>query len=350
MPLAKDLTLSSDRLEFYESLSKKEIEHIVADRNVKSLQSSKPVDAFTWQLINEILLENRPDIEIRVYGHYSQVCDLSFLARIPNVRNLSLDCLLNADGIENIISLQNLDILSVGIYNLKNFSFLDRLPKSISSMSLGATRSKKPDLKPIENFKSLKKLYIEGQQRNIDAIGELHGLEELTLRSVSPKNISFIRQLKNLWSLDIKLGGIKDISQLTGLDNLKYLELWQINGLADISVISSLTGLQILFLQSLRNISALPDMSELKRLRRVYLETMKGLKDVSGLLNAPILEEFIHVCAQNMQPSQYYGLLKNGSLKKALVGFGSEKKNTAFEEKMKEHHIEKYSHIPFLYL
>ena len=50
---------------------------------------------------------------------------------------------------------------------------------------------------------------------------------------------------------------------------LKYLELWQIRGLSDISVVSSLSDLQYLFLQALRNVDGIPDLSRLTRLRKV---------------------------------------------------------------------------------
>jgi hypothetical protein len=295
----------------------------------------------------EFLLPARPDIEIRIYGHYSENCDLSFLKNIPNVRKLSVDCLMEASNVEMLDRLQNLEALSVGIYSLENFSFLNSLPNTLTTLFLGATKSKKPKLTNLGRFTDLKKLYIEGQQKDIEVIEALKSLQKLTLRSVTPKDISFVRELENLGSLDIKLGGIKDFSPIEGLTNLKYLELWQIRGLSDISVISTLSGLQYLFLQSLRNVMKLPDMSGLTSLRRIYLETMKGLNDISGLIKAPALEEYIHVCAQNMSPKQYREVLEIKTLQSVLFGFGSDKKNQQMERMMKSKGIKQYSHKPF---
>ncbi|MDH3609851.1 MAG: hypothetical protein OEQ24_11505 [Gammaproteobacteria bacterium] len=348
MPLA-DKPLSRDRFQFYDSLSKKEIKKLISNSEIQVLQTSTPVDINTWNLINQQLLLKRPDIEIRIYGHYSQNCDLSFLENLPNVRCLSVDCLINASNIEAIASLEQLRTLSVGVYSLESFDFLAYLPITLKKLFLGSTKSKKPSLEHIYRFSEIEELYIEGQQKNIEVIGKLSKLQKLVLRSVSPKNISFINELKELWSLDIKLGGITDISHLKGLSNLKYLELWQIRGISDISVISTLTGLQYLFLQSLRNVVELPDMSKLYNLRRVYMETMKGLANVDGVFNAPNLEEFIHVCAQNMSPIQYQPLMKHESLKRALFGFGSDKKNDEMLRIMKENHIGEYKHTPFVY-
>lgn len=288
-------------------------------------------------------------MEIRIYGHYASECDLSIVKNIPDVQNLSVDCLINATNIDTISQLQKLNSLSVGIHNLESLEFLKGVPSTLKKLRIGATRSKKPDLMALNRFHELEELYIEGQNKNIEEVGQLSSLKKLVLRSTSPGDIRFIRKLENLWSLDIKLGGIKDLNPLEGLQNIRYLELWQIQGLSDISVISSLVGLEYLYLQALRNIVQLPDTSLLINLRCVYLETMKGLKDVSGVLKSPSLEEYIHVSAHNMQPDQYIELLKLPTLKKALFGFGSDKNNKIIEEQMQIYGIERYKHEPFVF-
>jgi hypothetical protein len=124
------------------------------------------------------------------------------------------------------------------------------------------------------------------------------------------------------------------------MENIKYLELWQIKGLSDLHVISSLTGLQYLFLQSLRQVVALPPLDRLRKLRRILLDNMKGLNDISSLEYAPVLEEFIHWGAQNMQPEDYLPLLRNRTLKRVSIGFGSDRKNNRFNDLLREHDIE----------
>jgi hypothetical protein len=143
-----------------------------------------------------------------------------------------------------------------------------------------------------------------------------------------------------MWFLEIKLGGIRDLKAIEEMENIKYLELWQVKGLSDINVISSLTGLQYLFLQSLKNISALPSFSRLVKLRRIYLENMKGLNNIGSLQYAPALEEFIHWNAQNMQPEDYIPLLRNPNLKRVAIGLGSAKIDRRFNELCKEFNIE----------
>jgi len=323
--------VSNGLANFSGRLTHEEVDQLAGDLDVRVLQCSSPVELDTWDLLNQNLFAQRSDIELRVYGFYASVCDLSFMSRMSNVRRFSADCLLEATGIEHISALANLEALSIGIYSLDNFDFLERIPSGITSLSLEATKSKKPRLAILSRFRSLRQLYIEGQQRDIEVISELLELEDLTLRSITTPTLDYIANLPQLSSLDIKLGGTKNLSAIAGKESIKYLELWQIRGLDDISVVSSLTNLQFLFLQALKNVNGIPDLSKLAKLRRLHLDNMKGLRDVSAIFRAPALEEFIHISARNIAPESYRELMSMPNLKRVLVGFCSRRKNVEFE-------------------
>jgi len=113
-----------------------------------------------------------------------------------------------------------------------------------------------------------------------------------------------------------------------------------IKGLSDIHVISSLRGLQYLFLQSLSQVTALPALDSLGKLRRICLENMKGVFEISRLEFTPALEEFVHWSARNMQPEDYLPLLRNPSVKRVAVSFGSVRKDQQFNKLLCEHGIE----------
>jgi Leucine-rich repeat (LRR) protein len=238
---------------------------------------------------------------------------------------------MRAEGIEYLSALEQLEALSVGIYNLESFDFLVAIPNGIKTLSLGPTKSKKPRLDSLVRFQSLNKLCIAGQQQRIEALAELQTLEDLSLRRISTPDLDYISRLPRLSSLDIKLGGIRNLSAIQGKASIKYLELWRIRGLSDITVISSLTGLQYLFLQDLRNVISIPDLSKLTKLHRIYLENMKGLEDFGAVSTAPALEDFIHVSAQNVSPASYKGLLAMPTLRQVRVRFCSQKKNQEFD-------------------
>jgi hypothetical protein len=258
------------------------------------------------------------------------VCDLSFVRRVKNVRRFSADCLTQATGLEHLAELEKLEELAIGIRSLESFDLLEQLPSGIKKLSLMATESRKPRLQALSRFQTLTHLYLERQQQGIEVLSELKKLEVLTLRSITTEGLDYIATLPRLWSLEVKLGGIKKLSAIANKESIKYLELWQIRGLSDVSVISSLRGLQYLFLQSLINVRAIPDLSKLHNLRRLHLENLKSLKDVSAILHAPALEEFLHISAQNIQPEMYKDLMSMPTLKYVQGGFGSRKKNEEF--------------------
>jgi hypothetical protein len=332
--------LFADRVEFRNSLSREEVQSLIAYQRLKVLQCSKPVDTRTWKLLNDEFFTRRPEVELRVYGFYLSVCDLAFTSGMTNVRHFSADSLMDATGIENIAAMENLASLGIGIYHLEGFGFLSQVTPGLVRLFLGSTQSRKPDLLPLNRFVSLREIYIEGQQKNIEVLSQLEALEDITLRSVSTPDISYLTPLHRMWSLDIKLGGIKNLDAIRDMENIKYLELWQIKGLADIRVVSSLTGLQYLFLQSLCQVTILPALDHLAKLRRIYLENMKGLKDIRSLASAPALEEFIHQGALKFQPEDYLPLLNKQGLKRVSVNFGSNKKNQRFTELLQEHDLD----------
>jgi len=344
----EEFMLTANVVDIDKTISVDEINLLLKNKNLVGLQMSDPLDNDSWKRINTLLLPKYPELRIRIYAHYDVKCDLLFLQHINNVKKLAINCMEEVKNVEYITKLKSLNSLEIEISSLKDFNFLYDLPNTIEKLSLGRTKSKRLNLKPLERFQNLRYLIIEGHCKNIEAIGTIVSIEKLLLRSISVENLNFLNNLKNLWSLDIKLGGIKDLSVLKSL-NLKYLELWQIRGLSDISVISSLTNLQNLFLQSLRNVEVFPNISQLHSLKRVTLENMKGLNDISNLFDSKSLIEFHHISAENIIPETYKDLTKIPTLKSASVGFGSDKKNRILEKYLDENNIESYKHEQFNY-
>jgi hypothetical protein len=281
-------------------------------------------------LINESFFSLRPDVELRVYGHSSIECDLAFTPRMVNVRRFAADCLTSAKNVGAIAEIPELESLSLGIFELQDFAVLENIQPTLTALSLGATRSKKPHLEALGRFTSLKALYLEGQSNGIDVLGQLPGLEDVTLRSITTADLRYLSPLERLWSLDIKLGGIRSFDGIEGKDTIKYLELWQIRELEHASVVASLPGLQNLFLQSLQRVKGLPRLDECRPLRRLWLENMNGFVDLEPLETAPALEEFALVDGRRQHPQQLVPLLRNPALRRVKAGFGSARKNHAF--------------------
>jgi len=233
-------------------------------------------------------------------------------------------------NVEAIAEIPHLESLSLGIFDLEDFRVLESLKVTLTELFLGATRSRKPDLKPLGRFVSLRRLYIEGHNKGIEVLSELKDLEDLTLRSITTPDLSYLAHLRKLWSLDIKLGGIRSFAGIHGNESIKYLELWQIRELRHVSVVGELPGLEYLFLQSLPLVELFPSMANAVALRRVIVQNLKSLRDLSGLETAPALEEFALVQGNKQTPEQLLPALRNSSVRRVRAHFGSDRKRAAF--------------------
>lgn len=316
--------------EFDHSVSEDDLRQLVGRAAVRTLQCVEPVTDPVWSLLNDVFFAARPDVQLRVYGHYSTECDLSFARRMTHVRRFAADCLMRARNVEAIGELPHLTELSLGIFELQGLDVLDRVAPTLSVLVLGATRSKKPRLESLARFRSLKTLYLEGQGNGIEVLSDLPELEDVTLRSITTTDLNFLAPLRRLWSLDIKLGGIRSFRGIEGKDCLKYLELWQIRELQQADVVASLSGLQNLFLQSLPRVTQLPPLDHCTALRRAVLQNLKGFTDFTAFESAPALEEFSLIEGNRQQPEQLVPVLRNPALRRVSAYFGSDRRNRDF--------------------
>lgn len=255
-------------------------------------------------------IHRHPDIEVRAYGGYDgSIRDTEFLRHFPSARRVSVDAL----------------------YDLGSFDGLRHLSQHLESLALGQTR-RRQSVEALSRFKGLRILYLEGHHKGIEVLSELRDLRGLTLRSITLPELDILVPLGKLRSLDIKLGGIRDLSPLSEMKQIEYLELWMIRGLSDLSEVAGLTRLRYLFLHALRQVSGLPDLSQCEHLERIHLETMKGLTDLRPLRSAPVLKDLSMVDMPHLRWEHVQLLKDHPTLKRLLIGTGSAKRNRQFSE------------------
>jgi len=256
-------------------------------------------------------LREYPHVALRAYGSYNgSITDLEFLRFFPFVRRFNADALY---------------------HSLVTLDGLRHLPEDVELLSLGWTK-RKLDLGILQRFRNLKTLYLEGQTKGISVLSSLVSLEELTLRSITLPDLSQLVPLVNLLSLDIKLGGTKDLGLLPRVGKLRHLELWMIKGFSDLTPVGRLPHLRYLFLQALRRVEALPDLRHDVELRRVHLEAMRGLRDLRPLGSAPKLEELLLIDMGHLRIEDLRPLARMAQLKAATLALGSRRKNDAAEK------------------
>ena len=248
-------------------------------------------------------LEAYPGIPLRIYGHYDETPDLSFLCHFPLLRGFQAD-----------------------VYQLTDINGLEFLSDSLEFLGLGQTKLRL-SLKPLARFKNLKDLFLEGHTKDFSVISGLPNLVYLTLRSISLPDLSALIPLQRLRSLALKLGGTKDLSLLPKLSELRYLELWMVKGLADLTPIGQLQQLRYLFLQDLKQVLQLPTFTQLNNLERCHIENLKGLNDLCPIAGAEKLRELVVVSMRHIPVGGFECFKNHPTLREASIGLGSLRRN-----------------------
>lgn len=288
----------------------------IRDDQLRPFSASETAIQFTsvpsesqLRLLNA-MFEQRPDVELRAhYGYHGSIPDLDFLRLLPAVRRFSIDNMWD---------------------RLSSFDGLRYAPQ-LESLTIGAT--KRPmHLGILGHLPSLKRLYVEGPHRGYEVISELVELEALTLRSVTVPDLSILLPLERLRSLELKLGGTRDLRLLPRIGRLEYIEFWLVRGLSDVGPLAEVTTLRHFMLQALKQVTSLPSFARSLELRRVDLETMKGLIDLAPLAEAPNLEILTLIDMGHTSPEILRPFVGHPTLRGGIWGFGSERKNVAADQ------------------
>ena len=217
--------------------------------------------------------------------------------------------------------------LAIHSFTLADLDGLQHLNSDLEVLDLRSTTKKSLSLGFLSRFPRLRELYLEDYHKDFEVVSQLQGLEELELRSVKNVDIACLIPLAHLCRLKLKIGSVVNFHQLARLKSLKYLEIWQVKGVTDLSPIGHIASLQFLFLQSLRRVVRLPPMRRLLHLRRIHLDTMRGLVSISGLRSAPALEDLVVAAAPLLGKQQFRPLAGHPTLKHLGLYLDSKRRN-----------------------
>ena len=188
------LTTQTYRYTIEEPINEKELITLRDDESIKVIQTSSDLYPSSWEMINRILLKNRADITLRLFGFYGKMCDVSQLLHLPDVRRLSIDSIRSAINIEAISELKLVENLTIGIYDLESFDFLKNVNSELVELNLQETKSIRLDISVVKRFTKLKCLRIGGHTKGIETINHLKSLKTLYLNSISTPDLSFIEK------------------------------------------------------------------------------------------------------------------------------------------------------------
>ncbi len=253
--------------------------------------SSEVYNAHVLSKINKLTAKYDENLTIRFYGHYSSSFDCSIVNQIPEVKSLNIDCLRRAHNLESVTKLAKLKKLGIGVFELKETDILSAKNfQNLNQLFLFDTKTKALNLEYLSNYKNLNYLIIAGHTKNIEAIGSLKRLEELSLNGISKVSLSFVNELALLRNLSIILGGRDNISEVEGND-IENLNLTWIRGLNDLENISRFRKLKTLLVQDHIRLPNIHFDTKLTNLTDIKVLNCKTLTSLTGLENLPALHQ-----------------------------------------------------------
>jgi len=280
---------------------------------------------------NEITIEDAQ--ELYKYASLYERINITISHTVPN--NLSFDFL---------VAFPNLYGFAFSSYDYVAFDEFQKIPKCIKYLALGDFKFKKLSLLFLNNFTSLEKLLLSGKFIDFENVKILANLKNIFFDKYKFDNISIFEKLQGLEYLTIRHSAIDDLTVLSHLKSLKYLELWKIRNLSNIEWLNKLVSLQNINLGGLR-VEEIPDLSALKKLRRIDL-SLKNITSIKSLSKAPHIEEIILRGMNKIEMNEYKSFLKHPSLIRLTVGYTSSKKIKEIENLLG---LEKVSNWNFKY-
>lgn len=234
---------------------------------------------------------------LSLYSHDLTADDADALSQLTYVRTLELNGLTD-DNLENVSkALSGIKDYSEIYFQLRDakvsdLSFLTKLP-NLKEVEINFCQI--DDYSALGNIPTLEKLSLlySGTRdiKQLESLTNFANLKSFSIYHSSINDISFIKGLPNLEYLSITYADVEDISPISSLTNLKYLHLN--NEIRDISPIADLTGLEQLWFEYYNSdcINTLSKLTNLKHLG-VYI---KENNDISSLGNLSGIEH-LSIC------------------------------------------------------
>lgn len=285
--------------------------------------------------INNLCAKYDRSFGVRFYGHYSSIFDCTTLLKIPEVKCLYVDCLLNADNLLTLTKLDKLQKLSLGVYELKETEILNsKNLKQLTELILTETKSKALNLEYLKEYGNLKYLILGGHTKNISSIGNLQDLEYLSLNSIKKTSVEFINKLKRFKTLKFILGGRENINEIED-NEIEHLEIVWVRGFNDISNIGEFKKLNFLKFEDNIKLEKINFTDQMPYLKTLAISNCKTLNSVTGLHNLTSLDR-IGIYQTNIDFDNFIKQDLPVSLKAVRFYTSKNKLNDAIKIKIKD--------------
>jgi hypothetical protein len=229
-------------------------------------------------------------LTLRFYSGNEKPFDCRVLRQVPSVASLAIDSLRAAVHLEVIWELEQLQRLAFGVEAPDRADALEgENLRQLKELSVAEPLKGKLHFSPVLRMLHLTRLSVEGEFTELDRIGLLSRLVDLSLyRTPKTLKLGSVNELGGLRRLTIQLGSRADLDDLkhSGLESLSIV---RVRGLSSLPLerYPALKELHVEDQLQLHSISVAGNSD----LERLLLLTCKGLDSVAGLGELRHLEE-----------------------------------------------------------
>lgn len=276
-------------------ISRQEIGRMIAERGGAIVQfSDSPINTDLLAEVDWLCKKHGDALEVRFFGHYTGAFDAALLKLIPNVQNLSMDCLFRTASLDGLFALSKLTRLSLGIFELNDANVLAKIKlQQLKEFSIGETKSTKIDLSHLAQCSDLTRVWIEAQPKGMEAIQSSRKLTDITLRRIGKDHsVAFISNIPSLKRLMVILGGRPDIDEIAH-PGLETLEIVWVRGLSSLGDLGRFPLLQDLRIEDQLQLKAVEMAKASPALRRLTVINCKKLATLGSLAGLGALEEVV---------------------------------------------------------
>jgi protein phosphatase 1 regulatory subunit 7 len=207
------------------------------------------------------------------------------------VRCLAVDCLQAADNLKTVTELQNLEELSLGVYQLNDPGLLGAANFfNLKVLAVSETKKRTLDLSHIAKYRRLQSLSISGHDKGLEAVSEAARIDNLQLAQArNTVSLGFINRMASLRSLRLILGGRRNIDEIehSGISSLSVIRVRGFESFAP----GKWPGLKHLHIEDQMQVRELHFSTANGPLSRILLLNCKQLERVTGLEHLSGLNE-----------------------------------------------------------
>lgn len=215
---------------------------------------------------------------VRFFGGIS---DAALVLRVPDVKSLHLN--FPVKNLRSIHDLEHVRELGLSTYNLDELDILaSNNLRDVQTLYLDGPKPNSVNLEPLKHYKALRSLYLSEQTRDVEALRHLVSLETLRLRAIKKTRLDFINGMTALKSLEIGLGGRKNLDEVDGR-GIEQLLIGDVQGFEAFNNLPSWTDLKVLNIENQMRLQSLCFGGEQRHLRYMRIANCKNLASLKGL-------------------------------------------------------------------